>query len=1698
MKRRALASVLLAAIPAMTVAEEVAAFSRQSATPVEGWAPLASGALAFLLAVLLCRILGLFQRFRRPSGRVLCILAAALVLHAGAITARSKGSIPSFLATPRVVHFADEPEDGTLAEVEEVIKESVRMPANAFASRTTVEALLADDGQLFEAVFSHDPPCVYIEGSSHDASDLAPLFEKYGARIEAWVRDGGRLLVNAQPSTGSCALPFGASFTGRGGSGKLSPYFTLYSQFFMAPTPIEGGEAAAWNGQTLSGGIVNLDGIYGSGDDQEWFPWHIDPEIAYITSNSGSGVGIGMIAPKNCLGTVTYSTLRGPSHFHMTNIWEEGAAEVVSTNGIPLWERLLYWAFREDGLITVPPERDSEGILPISGRFLTAAGTVSTNSADLYVFNDSNQGFRTVATSECDWLQIASPTNFSWPGCRWASENNNVVHVTLTDAVRNLPQGVYTGSVVIANTRDFDPDATSRWQEWESPPAPLTPPEQYTFPSAQRNWFILTVGDPPPYAGTFSIAEGGGLVVEAGGAVVRFTIVRETPDLPAALVMFRTEDDSAIAGVDYGATWRTLQFPEGVATNVVEIPILDNARLHTYSPSHVAPRRFGVRIYSPSAGAVLGDEVESVVTIADDELVPHAWFVRPATGGWDDADTAALRNLLHADGTLPTRDILSETFFEDADPAELFGPASDCVFLDFGPRDGAYVASFLGPWRDRIEDWVRHGGRLFLNASPQEGSAVLPFGLTLNGGQFIESISYFIYDALPMTPTPLMGGSDTYTVTPAAGVPDIATATIHLTNDNAPKMEYDEIHSVRLSDGGFARIGHNDGWIYTDLGWDQGHGYKFHSYDGPYLLVSEGAGSVAYSTYRPPAQLVARGSDGTSLWGRLLLWAFRNDGFGLTATEDWRTIGDAGDADTFFPTAKTYGVHNLGTRSIDVTVSSDVDWLVVESSTATLPAGRETSFRISLSPEALAFPAGTYTGTVSFASSRDFCHEADVGGWGTITYPPPEFRRTVVLTVTPVTRTLAVTSAHGAPSPASGSAVLPRGETVQASVAEPESIDGWRYICAGWIGTGSIPATGTGTNVAFAIEEDSSLTWLWETNVWIECSATGGTVDTLPQWVPLGDTVVAHVEPAYHLFDIDLAGDIDGVTLDGTTVVLPADRPRSVEVVVTEIKLALDVESAQGEPAPAVGRSLWSWGDTVEASIAEPETADGWRFTCTGWIGTGSVPAAGSGTNVAFVIAEDSSLAWLWETNVWIECSATGGTVVFDAGWSALGNVLEARIAPASANTTLWLEGDADGVEVDASGRILTIPANRPRKVDVLYDTFAGEPIDWGGWTGDAAWHAVADPTASDGVSLRSGEVAAGGTSALEAHVSGMGTLSFDWRISSQRGNHARLYVDGERLLSITRMTDWTSETVLLDHGEHTLRWTYEKGSGATGGDDAAFLDNVCWTPATLADALDATNIVWTTSGDAPWFPQRASTADGEDAARSGACVGDASSSLEAHIDGPGTLSWRWWTDIADNAGVDVYLDGRPLYADGLFLEGPADIAEASLHIDGVGQHTVVFEFWNCGTEATISDCAYLDMVSWTPDKFTLTTPEPVPYSWLDTRCPALVAAHGGDYEAAAWSIAANGENAVWECYVTGIDPIDASARFLARIDMLGDVVIVTPDPDLNEGGARHEREYRILGKRSLDATENWVDVTGLPHPGADGHRFFRITVSLP
>ncbi len=119
-----------------------------------------------------------------------------------------------------------------------------------------------------------------------------------------------------------------------------------------------------------------------------------------------------------------------------------------------------------------------------------------------------------------------------------------------------------------------------------------------------------------------------------------------------------------------------------------------------------------------------------------------------------------------------------------------------------------------------------------------------------------------------------------------------------------------------------------------------------------------------------------------------------------------------------------------------------------------------------------------------------------------------------------------------------------------------------------------------------------------------------------------------------------------------------------------------------------------------------------------------------------------------------------------------------------------------------------------------------------------------------------------------------------------------------------------------------------------------------------------------------------------------------------------------------------------------------------------------------------------------------------VPSEWLETEAAPILERLGGDTEAAAQTMAANGVNKVWECYVAGISPTNETARFDATIDIVDGKPVVRWDPPLS-AAEEAKRIRKVLGKRSLDDPNGWQDMTNINDPDAAGYRFFKVSVEM-
>jgi hypothetical protein len=99
---------------------------------------------------------------------------------------------------------------------------------------------------------------------------------------------------------------------------------------------------------------------------------------------------------------------------------------------------------------------------------------------------------------------------------------------------------------------------------------------------------------------------------------------------------------------------------------------------------------------------------------------------------------------------------------------------------------------------------------------------------------------------------------------------------------------------------------------------------------------------------------------------------------------------------------------------------------------------------------------------------------------------------------------LTVTSPYDLPTPTSG--WFDSGASVTASVTSPASGPaGTRYVCTGWTGTGSVPASGSSTTTSFTITQASSITWNWKTQYLLTALTDPAGLSPQPTRNPTGE-----------------------------------------------------------------------------------------------------------------------------------------------------------------------------------------------------------------------------------------------------------------------------------------------------------------------------------------------------------------------------------------------------------------------------------------------------------------------------------------------------------------------------------------------------------------------------------------------------------------
>ncbi len=323
------------------------------------------------------------------------------------------------------------------------------------------------------------------------------------------------------------------------------------------------------------------------------------------------------------------------------------------------------------------------------------------------------------------------------------------------------------------------------------------------------------------------------------------------------------------------------------------------------------------------------------------------------------------------------------------------------------------------------------------------------------------------------------------------------------------------------------------------------------------------------------------------------------------------------------------------------------------------------------------FPAGTSTAAVELVLLDDALDEADEtlalwlsdpGGSGVL-----GAQSNAVFTILdndePMPdRTLTVESAHGSCAPEVGTNVYVHGTLVSCAATGSVSMGSTQYVCAGWTGTGCVPASGGGVSVpAFALTNDSAIAWRWDTNVWLDVAAeAGGSVTGATSgWQELAAEVSLTAAPDDGYVFAGWTGDVAAGQVLENPLALALDRAKAVTGRFISVSSGNLLNNPGFEDAAGTngnGAAYWEagvpdehgerWGSA--ARVAWRPAEGSWHGAiCGTW--SNSLDYGGFWQEVPAMPGRDYTFgAWFWADATWWAGAQSIKLEFFDGGTNIL------------------------------------------------------------------------------------------------------------------------------------------------------------------------------------------------------------------------------------------------------------------------------------------------------------------------------------------------------------------------------------------------------------------------------------------------------------
>ena len=112
----------------------------------------------------------------------------------------------------------------------------------------------------------------------------------------------------------------------------------------------------------------------------------------------------------------------------------------------------------------------------------------------------------------------------------------------------------------------------------------------------------------------------------------------------------------------------------------------------------------------------------------------------------------------------------------------------------------------------------------------------------------------------------------------------------------------------------------------------------------------------------------------------------------------------------------------------------------------------------------------------------------------------------------------------------------------------------------------------------------------------------------------------------------------------------------------------------------------------------------------------------------------------------------------------------------------------------------------------------------------DMSWFLQTETFHSQPSAMQSAAINDGQSTSLIAKVTGVGMLSFHWKVSSEYADRLSFSIDGIQQTYISGENNWSQKNyTITGDGDHYLTWTYSKDISISSNSDCAWIDDIEW-----------------------------------------------------------------------------------------------------------------------------------------------------------------------------------------------------------------------------------------------------------------------------